>query len=287
MSEKITEFKIGCDAEFVCLDKYKKIIRATDYVETHGDLGADGNEMIFEVRPEPSNDPIDIVKNIHDIFSCEISRKNILHFEWCSGSYYDHYPLGGHIHFGIKNIDYQKIVYVLDNYLGSLSLLIENRDEGINRRREGYGFMGDWREKEHGFEYRVVSSWLVSPYMAYAILCLSKTIVYEFLNNKEYKWNNYFTYLNKSVFSQMRLYPIKQKFLSIWRDITKMILYQKYKLHIDLIYFLVKNELTWFPKTTMKEAWGIMDLSRIDRINKIDLDIIWLKYNSLKKQNIL
>ena len=36
-----------------------------------------------------------------------------------------------------------------------------------------------------------------------------------------------------------------------------MKLYQKYKLYIDLIYFLVKNELTWFPKTTMKEAWEL------------------------------
>ena len=75
MSEKITEFKIGCDAEFVCLDKYKRIIRATDYVETHGDLGADGNEMIFEVRPEPSNDPIDIVKTFMIFFPVKFQKR--------------------------------------------------------------------------------------------------------------------------------------------------------------------------------------------------------------------
>ena len=141
----------------------------------------------------------------------------------------------------------------LDRYLGLVSLLIENRLDGKERRECGYGKASDYRVNDHGFEYRVVSSWLTTPYISAAILCLAKTIVYEFLNNSKFEWH-LFTY-NKSIFSSFDVKVFRNKYFPVvWKDITKMELYQNYKPYIDLIYFLVKNELTWLPKYDVKEA---------------------------------
>lgn len=274
------EFSIGCDPEFVCTDRYNTVMTATNYVPQNGRLGVDGNGVTFEVRPDPSYDPFKVVECIHEIFFQESLKREILMLDWYSDSCYKDYPLGGHIHFGFlqNKIDYEKAAHLLDNYLGSISLLIENQTSARNRRSKGYGYMGDWRSKNHGFEYRTISSWLVSPHISCSILCLAKTIIYELLENENFFKKSYFSFKEKDIFSKVQQYPIKQKFSLIWYDITKMNLYKKYKIYIDLIYFLIKNDLTWCPRASMKEVWGLRDLRKIDVMNKVDLDIIWYKY---------
>ncbi|MEK6881395.1 MAG: hypothetical protein AABY22_17360, partial [Nanoarchaeota archaeon] len=127
--------------------------------------------------------------------------------------------------------------------------------------------------------YRTPGSWITSPYIAAAILCLGKTIMFESLNNMKFKWQSF---VNSDDFTSMKTAKVKRNFPKIWKDITKMQLYQKYKPYIDLLYFLVNSNLTWFPSVTMKNAWGIANLHDYTR-SKINLDVIWLKYNSLRK----
>jgi hypothetical protein len=72
---------------------------------------------------------------------------------------------------------------------------------------------------------------------------------------------------------------VLSKFPEIWADITKMHLYQTYKPYLDLIFFLVKNKLTWLPATGMKESWGVVNMTQCIS-NKIGMDVIWHRYNS-------
>lgn len=234
--------------------------------------------MTFEVRPSPSKNPIEIVHNIRDIFIRQtIEKPSFLKYNWISGSFHRDLPIGGHVHFGLndKQISHKFAVNLLDNYVGVISILLENKNDGLERRKHGYGEMGDYREQDWGFEYRPMSSWLSSPYIATAIIALSKTIVYESLNNPKFDWH---TCVESDDFKNMNQDKLREKFPKIWKDITKMTLYQNYKPYIDLLYFLITNNLTWLSATGMKDSWGIIDMKKCIS-KKVSLDVIWQRYN--------
>lgn len=135
--------------------------------------------------------------------------------------------------------------------------------------------MSDCREQNWGFEYRPISSWISTPYVATAILALSKTVMYEVLNNPKFDWH---TYVVGGDFTQMNQSKILKSFPEIWNQIIKMKLYQIYKPYIDLIYFLITNKLTWLSASGMKESWGIIDMKEcVSR--KMAIDFIWNRYN--------
>lgn len=279
MNEKIIDFTIGADPEFAC--EYKRQIITAGHVVNDDDgteFGQDGNGVTFEVRPAPSRNPLQIVNNIRDIFVRHtIENPDFLKYTWVAGTWHKGYPLGGHVHFGVSGrvINHRKAINFLDNYVGSLSLLLEKRTDGLKRREDGYGAMGDMRDQEWGFEYRPMSSWLSSPYISAALLCLSKTVMYEALNNPAFQWHSF---VNADDFHDMNQDKIMGKFPEIWHDIVKMHLYQDYKPYIDLIYFLVVNRLTWFPRSPMKESWAIFNME-VCLNNKVGMDLLWHRYN--------
>lgn len=273
------DFTIGADPEFCCLDGRGRMITSTHYVgnSEEEDFGSDGNGVTFELRPAPSNNPLEIVHNIHDIFIRKVLQDpQFLKFEWKAGSFHKGYPFGGHIHFGINSnqVNFTDAIYNLDSYCGIVSLLLEKRSEGQARRKDSYGKMGDMRTQPWGFEYRPMSSWLSSPYVASAMLCLGKTVMYEMMNNKEFEWHHLAKPEDFVTVDQKRLRTV---FPQVWKDITKMRLYQHYKPYLDLIYFLVTNRLSWLPTTDMKSQWGIVDMKRCIS-QKINVDMIWGRY---------
>jgi len=77
---------------------------------------------------------------------------------------------------------------------------------------------------------------------------------------------------------------IMQLFPNIWRDITAMELYQKYKPYVDLIYFLIKKGLTWLPNNGMKESWGLIDVSKT-YTDKIKMDVLWERFKQEIDEN--
>lgn len=281
MSEKVFDFTIGADPEFAIVNRNNRVIQAGDYFsDDNGEqFGCDGNGITFEVRPDPSKEPLQVVNNIHDIFVRQvIAEPEFLKFKWLSGSFQHGYPLGGHVHFGISNrhVSHEVAVNFLDHYVGLISLLLEVKRDGKRRRDDDYGSMGDYREQEWGFEYRPMSSWLSSPYIAAAMLCLSKTVMFEVMNNPNFEWHKL---AQADDFYLMRQSKILEHFPTLWKDITKMRMYQVYKPYLDLIYFLVKNKLTWIPPTSMKECWGVADMS-VCFTNKLSLDAIWARFNA-------
>lgn len=280
MSTIVKDFTLGADPEFAC-EKNRTLIFAGDVLEDpdEGEFGADGNRTTFEVRPAPSRNPLEVVNNIRDIFVRHtMDNPDFLKYKWVSATWHRGYPLGGHVHFGISanTLAPNEGVNTLDHYVGLISLLLEKKKDGERRRADGYGGMGDFREQEWGFEYRPMSCWLGSPYVAAAMLCLSKTVMYERINNPKFPWREY---AKEDDYMLMRQDRIRAIFPEIWADITRMSLYQVYKPYLDLIYFLVKNRLTWFPRSSMKESWAIFDMKTC-LSNKVGMDLIWHRYNN-------
>lgn len=280
MNEKLIDFTIGADPELSCAVG-NRIISAGDYAseDDNTEFGVDGNGCTFELRPGPSKDPLDVVRNIHDIFVRQVIEKpDFLKFKWIAGGWWRGYPMGGHVHFGLKNTVIVPEVGVdfLDHYVGSISVLLEVRSTGLKRRQDGYGTIHDHRIQPWGFEYRPMSSWLTDPYIAAAMLCLSKTVMYEVVNNSKFEWHKYATRDDFAGMNRRRLLPL---FPEIWADITKMNLYQLYKPYLDLIYFLISNKRSWMPATGMKESWGVVNMTPCIS-NQIGLDVIWHRYNT-------
>ena len=284
MNDKTIDFTIGADPEFAITNRNGRVLHAGDYVEDEdndngAEFGVDGNGVNFEVRPGPSKEPMEVVANLHDIFvRTSIDKPELLRFNWLACSFRSGYPFGGHVHFGLSShqINHENAVNFLDHYVGVVSLLLEVKKEGLARREDGYGGMGDLREQPWGFEYRPMSSWLSTPYVAAAILCLSKTVMYEVMNNSKFEWHKFAVPDDFHKMDQKRVLSI---FPQIWADITKMHLYQTYKPYIDLIYFLVSNKLTWLPSTSMKESWGIVNMTPCIA-NKVGVDMLWHRYNT-------
>src|ERR1035441_1412197 len=284
MSAGELKFTMGADPEFLCVDG-KELIESAAFTNGANELGSDANGVLFEVRPGPSMDPIEIVGNMHDIFSRWItSRPEFAKYNWKAGSHYADQNIGGHIHFGIKptQIPTADCANVLDNYVGTVTMLLESRNQGLRRRMGNYGRMGDTRPQNWGFEYRTCASWVTSPYIAAAVLCLAKTVMWEFANNPNFEPRSV---VNPEDFHKMNTEKIMGLFPDLWRDITSMKMYQQYKVYIDLIYFLLKKRVvngkttwsTWFPQTSMKEAWGLVDLTEA-YVEKIKMGAIWERF---------
>jgi hypothetical protein len=284
-----TNFTIGCDPEFCITNKEEgSVLSAEDYYERNC-IGSDGGGVAFEVRPDYSTDPLRVVSNMHNNL-LQLVRKEVdfgdPEYVWQAGSFIAtiEQPLGGHIHFG--SIDSELTIPCacewLDQYVGAASILIEDKEEGIARRERDYGYKGDHRVNDHGFEYRTPSSWITSPYIAAAILCLAKTVIHEALKLGGKKPT---IRINNRHIAGMQVTTVRNKFMAdIWPEITKMELYQDYKPQIDIIYMLVKNKRKWYPRTDMKTSWGIINLDKAQQPENpnIKLDTIWQQVKNKK-----
>ena len=217
MSTTKEDFTIGADPEFCCFKSGGDVVPADNYSERNC-FGADGGGTAFEVRPDFSTNPLRVVSNIHkSLLQLVMKTPEFMDMEWQAGSWCETpgQPLGGHIHFGglPRSPGVETCCNWLDQYVGSLSLLIENYEEGKHRRDDGYGLKSDYRTNDHGFEYRTCSSWLTSPYIAAAILCLAKATVHECANRKGKSAPRHVTHEH---FKTMDVKTIKAKFGDIW-----------------------------------------------------------------------
>lgn len=295
---KTKEFNVGMDIEWVTTET-SKVIDPKPHafvIKNYGNMGWDGvsgNSMIFEARPHYSANPITVVNNLERILrkKVELNPKFLDYTFHAGGCYRDKY-LGAHLHYGLskedKNtIDYGDLTRVLDNYLGLASVLLENREQGLKRRKTGYGLVGPddepYRIKNYGAEYRVCSSFFVSPHVTAAFTCLFKVVVFEYLNNpgfyfKRVDFNNHFF--------KMDINGLRVFFPEMWADVQKMKLYPKFKCYIDLIYTLVSKKLGWTPrKLGIKEVWGFIRVrnNNVDYNTDYDTDY---KFKSVPMSNI-
>src|ERR1017187_246514 len=287
LRKNLIKFLCGADLEFLCLWNGQLVGNNHEEDNHKSPWGLDGGGamLIHEIRPAPSEQPEEIVKNIHKIFQWKISREpSFLKYNWVAGSYVKDRCLGGHLHVGIpKTIIHPKIVAQhFDHYVGAISILLEDIEQGKKRRNyaegedingnQGYGNATDYREQPHGAEYRTPGSFLSSPYITLGFLSLTKVVAYELINNSTFGWNEYIEFDD---FKYMRKDKVRNKLPQIWSDITKMHLYNQYRKSLDFLKFLVDNKCIWFPKSGLKESWGIKDLKYVHKEQDMTLQDIW------------
>lgn len=271
---------LGADPELV-ISYRNTVVNASNFVGSNSgcaEFGADGNGTTFELRPHYHEEPYGLVQNIRELLLKAVTKDNdLLKFDWNAGSFHLGFPTGGHIHFGMPNMT-QRDVFVnnLDQFLAPIAVLLED-EAGAKKRREGsYGHYGDSRTQSHGLEYRVLSSWLTSPHIAMGILSLAKVIAHErFVKNLPST-----SLVDSEDITKVRRTALFERFPLIWKKITQMELYPQYKTYIDWLKFLVEHEKSWFPKENMKNAWGLVDMSKISESTKLTMFNVWGKCNA-------
>lgn len=183
-------------AQATCIETFKKHSLKLE-------IGCDTQSAIGELRPKYFNDPLShfryvnhLIRTLFDAFNkygfCD--ETNI--FQIRAGTCHKDLCIGGHIHFGIKHIIdsmspmpervYDTIIVGLDawlsHYAGTLLRRIEHPQGSSQRTIMGYGIPGGFRPQPYGIEWRMPASWLVSPEIAKAAICLSYIIVYEYID---------------------------------------------------------------------------------------------------------
>src|SRR5664279_3846170 len=152
---------IGADPEFACF-RANELVQAGPFLDkrksrssrmnTEGGgttifesslFGEDGSSKPFEVRPNPSKEPLDVVENIHSILRDAVEfEPELMALEWSAGSCPHGVPIGGHIHFGTLTSS-RRVLYseagglCLDNYLGCILTLIEGPEGTARRSKSG------------------------------------------------------------------------------------------------------------------------------------------------------
>jgi hypothetical protein len=143
-------------------------------------IGSDGSNRQMELRPSPKNSPEEAIDEIESILD-SISYHKII----CDG---DIEPLGGHIHFGLKEngismrlLPSTGMIQALDKFLGEKVLPLN----GKARTSNGYGKLTDWREQPWGFEYRTPPSGIFfNKEMAYICYKIAYNIVKYLIDNE-------------------------------------------------------------------------------------------------------
>lgn len=254
--------KMGADPEFMLLNsKTGKLISASEFFPREGVIGCDNFRVpnrqqrpIAELRPHPEISPLELTGNIKQALNSASRLAPYRNIRWAAGSQpVGGYFIGGHIHFSSIKLD-GGLLRALDNYLGIPVFLIENPTTAAKRRRK-YGYLGDYRLKEHGgFEYRTPGSWLVTQRIATAVLCLAKIVANRYAEIPQ-------NYLNTAE-AQQAFYKGDQEFFrslfaSLWSNLEKLDLYQDYKEELQVIPEMVLNNINWDEKADLRRNWKI------------------------------
>jgi len=254
---------IGADPEFMLRDsRTGKMIMASTFFPREGTVGCDSRFVrgvlsghpLAELRPAPSYSPLQLVENIRRAMELALRLSPYSNVEWRGGSMpFAKFSIGGHIHFAGVPMSGQ-LLRALDNYLAIPLLFIENLRTALLRRAK-YGYLGDFRLKIHGgFEYRTPSSWLISPEIATAVLCLAKVITSEYHT------------LRQDIFAQKEAQAafvagersfFRGLFDELWTELKATNTFALYAREIGALEEMIRAGRTWSEQIDIRRAWGL------------------------------
>lgn len=257
-----TNVKLGADPEFMIFNsKTNRMLSASQFFPRDGLVGCDHIRMpnrqqrpVAEIRPYPSSCPLKLSSNIKQALDTATRMAPYQNVKWLAGSQPGGaYSIGGHIHFSNTRFN-ASLIRALDNYVAIPIFLLEEPIAAARRRRR-YGFLGDYRVKDHGgFEYRTPASWLVSQQITTAVLCLAKIVAssYHVLSQN---------YLN-SVEAQRAFYQGDQDyfrpiFTELWADIKRTEMYGEYPEELQVLAEMISGNTIWNEKGDFRKAWKL------------------------------
>jgi len=262
-ARRIPTFMMGADPE-LALFKNGRFYNADNIegLSISDRFGKDGCGAIVELRPTPAEEPSQLVENLRICLAEGLEKyPAIRRCELKAGSYYGGHPIGGHIHFGTRNVrrdSYPNIVSCLDATVAQITVPLEERAPAL-ARRSSYGGLGDWREQRWGFEYRAPSSWMTSPKIALGVLSLAKVVVAEALLDADGSFlRQCHTLLSGAAgFTVTRIRRMAANLPTIRGALGECHLYPKYNKDIEFLYALVLDGRTWMTDRTLSEEWGL------------------------------
>lgn len=299
ISEGSLPITLGCDPEFVVLRDSGEALYGdavlgysfSDPAKKSAKFGSDG--PCLELRPDPSNNVEGLVNNIRKLLLEDNTNRNkIINYRWIGGASYRNqnmdrrYPIGGHIHFGLPNIEggainpnkmiQNRIARVLTELVGVPLVRIDTPKAGERRTSLGYGKFEDVKNYDHRFEWRTPSGiWLVHPDITYGVLGTSKAVAEECWKkyedndcNKDFMLetnsrNNLQKSLGcletekvRSLINQSKASDIDSELLnSIHNKLKAMSNYNKYKQEIDTLFNICSKEKLTQNKLFLKRGW--------------------------------
>lgn len=184
----VNHFMLGADPEFVFRNGTQRCDARTLGLKAGPAFGADNNGRLCELRPAPSRSALSVLASLWLAMRwMAVYHPDVLNLSWRAGSFYEGDGLGGHVHFGRKNLRLrEREVAVLDRITHlQFTAGIFDREEGRLRVRRAqgapqgqpYGALGDMRLQPHGYEYRTLPSWIDNAWLAYFNLVVSKLAV--------------------------------------------------------------------------------------------------------------
>lgn len=256
------EVKLGADPEFMIANsKSGKMLAASDFFPREGLVGCDNIRIpsrqqrpVAEIRPKPDTSPASLFANIKQAMEQANKMVPYRNIKWLAGSQpFSGYSIGGHIHFSKLELNNHSL-RALDNYLGLPLFLIENQTTAIKRRIK-YGHLADFRIKDYGgFEYRTPGSWLISPEITLAVLCLAKIVS---SNYRKLKRNYFMTVEAQRAFYNGDQSYFRPYFEDIWRDIQRLDIYNDYKSELHPIPDMINGNIFWDEKQDIRKSWSL------------------------------
>lgn len=251
---------LGADPEFLLIHTASgRVIPASDYLPVRGPVGCDARVVnlrgrsrpLAELRPNPASSPAVLVGRLRKLLRKAKKMITDPGIEWRAGCMpVPGYPVGGHIHFGGVRPS-SRLLRTLDTYFGLLLMLLENSAAG-RRRRAKYGFLGDFRLQPHGFEYRTPGSWLISPRIAKAALCLAWFV------SRNYRLLDRDAFLEPDLaadFYQGRKNGFMDLANLLWDDLGTLPDFKTFAPDINVIKELVLSKKRWKENTDIKNTW--------------------------------
>lgn len=204
----VNTWLVGCDPEFVVMDKEGRVFNVARVMGQRGTVGWDHNGHVVEIRPEPAHGTYALVKRIQKEILTNKMLAAVSSMKWRAGAALRApltqtdgladaagtrlLTLGGHVHLDMPPAnaegdpeEHERRVAALDKLTRQLEHLdilpageCSTRRNDPHARRNGYGQFGDVRtaggEREGGrtrMEYRTMASWLYHPKTAF--ICLT------------------------------------------------------------------------------------------------------------------
>jgi len=254
---------LGADPEFMLLDEEGRLVLASRFFPRHGLIGCDAaryreeplphHHPIAEIRPDPAEDPAVLLHCLYEALRAAQERVPAPSLRWLAGGMpFRGYPIGGHIHISGAPLHF-RLLRTLDAYLALPLVLIE--DEGCIQRRPRYGFLGDFRIKEHGgFEYRTLPSWLISPVVAGGVLALAKLVAesYDRLDGEIAAIPHVQSAYYRG--DKQKLRPLVNRLLA---EIKTLPLYARYKPMLDGYFACLLRDSPWPADQDFLANWGL------------------------------